>query len=147
MLKTSGGALFANGRARFLDEDSTAQEGTAKIFVKIEPADLGFSILAQLDTGSPWSILRSDVAAEIDFLDDLDQPITLHTRFGYIQGQLKRTTITILADDGDSLNIEATVFVSTQWQGGNFLGYSGLLERIRFAVAPEENTFYFGPCF
>jgi hypothetical protein len=28
---------------------------------------------------------------------------------------------------------------------GTFLGYSGLLERIRFAVDPQQNNFYFGP--
>jgi hypothetical protein len=26
----------------------------------------------------------------------------------------------------------------------NFLGYEGLLQRIRFAVDPEVNLFYFG---
>jgi hypothetical protein len=146
MLHTLSGSVFVSGRARFLDHDTTAQESTAKIFVKIEPADLGFSILAQLDTGAAWSILRPDVASEIDFSDDLDQSVTLRTRFGPIPGQLKRTPITILADDGDSLTIDATVFVSPDWQGGNFLGYSGFLEKIRFAIAPEENTFYFGAC-
>jgi hypothetical protein len=51
MLKTLDGADFATGRARFLDEDANALEGTAKIFVKIEPSNLGSPVLAQLDLG------------------------------------------------------------------------------------------------
>jgi hypothetical protein len=145
MLKTLDGAHFATGRTRFLDEDSTAYEGTAKIFVKIEPSNLGFYVLAQLDTGCPWSILNPTIADAMKLTDEEGQPEKLNTRFGTVDGQLKRTRITILADDGDSIEVEATVFVPTEWSAGNFLGYGGLLERVRFAVDPQENFFYFGP--
>jgi hypothetical protein len=53
--------------------------------------------------------------------------------------------LTILADDGESLEVQATVFVSRDWPAGTFLGYSGFLERIRFAVDPQQNDFHFGP--
>jgi len=145
MLKTLDGTQFASGRSRFFDNDPNAKEGTAKIFIKIEPANLGFPILAQLDTGSPWSILKPDVADAIALSDADGQPEKLDTRFGTIDGQLKRINITILADDGESIAVEATVFVPSEWPGGNFLGYGGLLERVRFAVDPQQNFFYFGP--
>jgi hypothetical protein len=145
MLKTSDGADFATGRARFLDEDANALEGTAKIFVKIEPSNLGAPILAQLDTGSSWSILKPEIAEAINLMDEEGQPQSLSTRLGLVNGQLKRTTITIIADDGNSVDVEATVFVSAEWTGGNFLGYGGLLERVRFALDPQQNFFYFGP--
>ena|SRR5215471_2332109 len=51
----------------------------------------------------------------------------------------------IFAEQGESLNIEASVFVAADWYLGNFLGYTGFLERLRFAVDPGTNTFYFGP--
>jgi hypothetical protein len=145
MLKTSDGADFATGRASFFDQDANALEGTAKIFVKIEPSNLGFPVLAQLDTGSAWSILKPEIAEAMQLTNEEGQPERLNTRFGNIDGQLKRTNITILADDGSSVELEATVFIPTEWTGGNFLGYAGLLERIRFAVDPQENFFYFGP--
>jgi predicted aspartyl protease len=145
MLKTLDGADFATGRARFLDEDANALEGTAKIFVKIEPSNLGFPVLAQLDTGSPWSILKPEIAEAINLMDEEGQPQSLSTRLGPVSGQLKRTSITIIADDGDSMDVEATVFISADWTAGNFLGYGGLLERVRFAVDPQANLFYFGP--
>jgi hypothetical protein len=145
MLKTLDGADFATGRARFLDEDANALEGTAKIFVKIEPLNLGFAVLAQLDTGSAWSILKPEIAEAMQLMNEEGEPKRLSTRFGSIDGQLKRTNITILADDGNSVELEATVFIPTEWTGENFLGYGGLLERVRFAVDPQENFFYFGP--
>jgi len=61
-----------------------------------------------------------------------------------VEGRLERTAVSILADEGDSLDIEATAFVSPDWKDVTFLGYSGLLERIRFAIDPRENLFYFG---
>jgi predicted aspartyl protease len=145
MLKTLDGADFATGRARFLDEDANALEGTAKIFVKIEPSNLGSPVLAQLDTGCPWSILKPEIAEAINLMEEEGQPQVLSTRLGIVNGQLKRTTITIIADDGNSIDVEATVFISAAWTAGNFLGYGGLLERVRFAVDPQENFFYFGP--
>ncbi|MGH7845163.1 MAG: hypothetical protein ACREQW_08345 [Candidatus Binatia bacterium] len=144
MLNTLDGASFATGRARFLDEDASALEGTAKIFVKIEPSNLGFPVLAQLDTGSPWSILKPEIAEAMQLTTEEGEPERLITRLGRIDGQLKRTNITLLADDGNSVELEATVFIPTEWTAGNFLGYGGLLERIRFAVDPQENFFYFG---
>ena len=55
-----------------------------------------------------------------------------------------RTVTTLVADDGDSVDVDSTVFVSPEWRAGNFIGYAGLLERIRFAVDPGTNAFLFG---
>ncbi|MBI2998810.1 MAG: hypothetical protein HYY46_10260 [Deltaproteobacteria bacterium] len=69
----------------------------------------------------------------------------MKTRFGDQTGHLERISITVLADDGDSLDVDATVFISGDWPAGNFLGYTGFLERIRTGLDPQENFFYFGP--
>lgn len=50
----------------------------------------------------------------------------------------------IVAEEGRSLEVEAIVFVSPEWTEQTFLGYAGLLERIRFGVDPQANDFYFG---
>jgi hypothetical protein len=143
---SSDGTVFATGRTRFLNEDPVDPEKSPKIFVKIEPANFGSPVLAQLDTGAAWSILESQIAEEMALFHEQGQPTRLSTRFGAIDGYLERTKITILADEGESVEVEATVFVSKQWSGGSFLGYAGLLERVRFAVDPQQNFFYFGPC-
>ena len=142
---TSDGTAFATGRMRFLDEDPGSPEKSHKIYVKIEPGEFGSPVLAQLDTGAAWSILDPQIAEELALFDGQGQSTTLVTRFGRISGSLERTKLTILADEGESIEFEATVFVSREWQAGSFLGYAGLLERVRFAVDPQKNFFYFGP--
>jgi len=57
--------------------------------------------------------------------------------------------ITIEASQGRDLLSSGTVFIPelepTQvWNLPNFIGLTGFLERIRFAVDPFDNLFYFG---
>jgi hypothetical protein len=40
--------------------------------------------------------------------------------------------------------VEATFFVSPEWPGKTFLGYKGFLDRLRIALDPPVNDFYFG---
>jgi len=63
---------------------------------------------------------------------------------GHLDGQLIRLPVTLIADEGESLDLEATFFVSEQWRGGTFLGYTGLLDRLRIALDSPANLFYFG---
>ena len=65
-------------------------------------------------------------------------------------GKLVRVKIGLRAErGGDDLDVDATVFVpklrpGVVWPHPNFIGLDGFLNRIRFAVDPSENTFYFG---
>lgn len=145
MLVRADGSHFSTGRCRFSDHDPGSDEPTAKILVKVEPESLDLVILAQLDTGAPWSILDAQVAEALSLLDGEGEPAPLSTRFGILRGRLERIRLYIVADEGDTLSVDATVWVSRDWPGGTFLGYGGLLERIRFAVDPGDNSFYFGP--
>jgi hypothetical protein len=77
---------------------------------------------------------------------DAGEKIMLRTAYGPFEGTVQRMTIRLVAEQGESLNIDASVFVAEDWQLGNFLGYTGFLERCRFAIDPGTNAFYFGPC-
>jgi hypothetical protein len=79
------------------------------------------------------------------FLELLESEVWLDTRLGRIRGGLYRGALTIPAEEGDSLDTQATFFLSSDWHGGNFIGYEGLLQHIRFAVDPRDNAFFFGP--
>ena len=145
MLKLYGDD-FALGRARFFDHLPDRSEPTPKIFVKIA---LGgprtpMTLLAQLDTGSAWSILDCESAEDIGLLTAPGIPRELRTPLGTINGRLVTVPIELIADEGTSLDIEAIFFISEDWPGKTFLGYSGFLERIRFALDPPKNDFYFG---
>ena len=135
---------FAAGRAEFVDLPASQQGGTAKIYVRIEPESFGSPIDAELDTGATWSVLNAEVAEALDLLGGSGEPLKISTRLGEYPGRLERIRVDILADEGASLTVDATVWVSQDWPGGTFVGYRGLLERIRFALDPSDNSFYFG---
>jgi hypothetical protein len=145
MLKL-GDVDFTVGRARFADTAPWAADSTAKIYVKFtpEPETLGLVLWASLDTGAPWSLLDAEVAENLDLLNGEGERTTVRTWRGPFWGRLERINLRLHADEGDSLDFEATVLVSEDWRFGNFLGYGGLLQHIRFAVDAAHYFFYFG---
>lgn len=144
MLAFPNGEPFTTGRASFADVHPDSPEATAKIYVRIEPHGFGVPVLAQLDTGAAWSILNAEIAEELELLDGEGEPVEMSTGRGPVHGRLEVVTITILAEEGHSLEVNATVVISSDWQGPTFLGYTGLLERIRFAIDPQASHVHFG---
>lgn len=71
--------------------------------------------------------------------------VRLSTRFGNLHGHLVKAPFTFPAEEGEDLEVRGTFFVSEDWPISlSFLGYSGLLDSIRFALDPQANDFYFG---
>jgi len=104
-----------------------------------------FVTTAMLDTGSTYSVLDADVAEQFGAFEETDAPsIEMGTRRGVLRGRLIRRPIWLLAETGESLEVEATFWVSPEWRQGHFLGYAGLLQRIRFGLDPQANQVYFG---
>jgi len=113
--------------------------------VRFRPHGTDTSFLALLDTGGHFCILSREVAKSIrGQLDDPFDSTELRTARGLIQGELHRHTIELIGESGQALDVQATVFVSPDWIGTSFLGYSGVLERVRFCIDPGSNSFYFG---
>jgi hypothetical protein len=143
---TSGNTPFTTGTARYFDQDPGVEEGPhARIYVRFEPGQLGSTFLGLLDTGAPWCIFVPELAEALGFDVEPADDERISTRYGIFEGRLVRIPVRLLADEGESVEIQATVFVSGAWPGPNFLGYNGLLERLRFAIDPSSNTFHFGP--
>ncbi len=145
MLKLNG-QDFTTGSAKFLDEGGDLLESTPKVFVRIEFPELESwsRTFAQLDTGAAWSVLRRDVAEALGVIDGAGELVRMRTAAGTLQGRLERVPLTLIADEGISLTLQATFFVSRQWHGGTFLGYTGLLDKLRIALDSPANQFYFG---
>jgi hypothetical protein len=138
---------FATGRSKFLDRASWHREQTAKIYVEILIDGLIETVYAQVDTGAAWSILSPDLARVAGIRVEEGDPAILSTRFGLQRGHIIRIPFSLVADEGESLDTEGTFFISPDWPPRQvFLGYSGLLDSIRFALDPQVNDFYFGPC-
>ena len=104
----------------------------------------GVSVLALLDTGAAWSIVNTEVADALGLFEKDGSQVTISSRIGEVTGKLVRVNATLVAEDGEAVEVESTVFVSRDWSQGSFVGYSGLLERIRFAIDPDSNSFFFG---
>ena len=56
---------------------------------------------------------------------------------------MERIPVRFAAEEGNSLEVEATWFLSEDWIGPPVIGWKGCLERIRFALDPAEEPFYF----
>jgi hypothetical protein len=98
-----------------------------------------------VDTAAPWCIFKPGIEEFLrrSFYRVSDE-ISLSTRLGVFTGSLYRGPLRFPVLEGEPIDVEATVFLSPDWPGGNFLGYEGLLQHIRFAVDPQSNLFYFG---
>lgn len=133
------------GRSKFFDHPHENEEPTAKIYVTVRFANFPEDQLAQLDTGAAWTILPPDLAKSMGAPERSGNPVRLISRFGTYEGYLVRLSFTFIADAGESLDTDGTFFISKDWPSKmTFLGYSGLLDSIRFALDPQANHFYFG---
>ena len=142
MLFRSDGSVFASGTSSCFDEDRDARSDNARIHVRVEFD--GVAVFAMLDTGASWSVVNAELAEDLGLFDRDGEPVDVSSRMGTFRGKLVRAVARLLAEAGESVEVESTLFVSREWPAGNFIGYSGLLERIRFAVDPDTNSFMFG---
>ncbi|MCP4546636.1 MAG: hypothetical protein GY835_09255 [bacterium] len=139
-------APLTTGALRYLDSYPGLKEAQPRVYVKFRPAGVEGSFVALLDTGGHFCILNRLTSALLsDHLADSMGLFTIQTAHGRLVGELYRHTITIIAEVGESLQVESTLFVPPDWEGPCFIGYSGVLDRMCFAVNPRANSFHFGP--
>lgn len=138
---------FATGVSRYADGDDRAGVPVAepRIYLEVKPGLFRGTVFAMVDTAAPWCIFEPRVGEFIrESFDEVSGSVSLSTRLGTFGGRLYRGPLVVPVLEGEPLDVEATVFLSPEWRGPNFIGYQGLLQRIRFAVDPETNLFYFG---
>lgn len=108
--------------------------------------------VAVLDTGAPYVVCAPELAHRVGITSHPSlSKMRLQVRGFSVEGQLYRLAVTFPADLGHSLTIDATAFVpDMEWievwgDLPSFIGLNGCLERMRFAVDPISDSFYFGP--
>ena len=145
MMWMESGDVFAVGNAGYV----LAPSNDPKIGILVEVD--GIKVWAVVDTGSPYLVCSLELARQIE-LSGMDQlgTIELRTHVGTIGGRLYRLPVSFIASEGVSVQIEATVVVpnldQTVWQNARtFLGFRDCLDRLRIAIDPSEEKFYFGP--
>lgn len=131
------------GGCRYIDD---AEIGVHRLVVAI-PCLVGHLIDphdALLDTASHWCVLPPSTASALGSEPGPGEPpIRMSTRLGVYEGWLDRIRLELPAVTGVALSIQATWFVAPDWPGPMVLGWKGCLERIRWAVDPGEQAFYF----
>ncbi len=110
----------------------------------------GLPTAAILDTGAPFLVCSPLLAQALKPEASTALGTTAMLIRGYlVRGSLHLFTLTMLAELGDDLTLEVTAFVPDAGQLTEalptFLGMQGCLERMRFALDPTSDTFYFGP--
>lgn len=140
---------FATGIAQFADAYPGLDESLPRIYIEFRPHGVGSEMAfpALLDTGGHYCVLSREAAEAADGLltTNLGQ-MTLQTARGRIRGDLYLLRIEIFAAIGEDLDLEVVALVSADWRAPNVIGYSGALDRIRFAIDPQANRFLFA-CF
>jgi len=147
MLRFSDGRIFATGKAGY-QYRPVSQQDDNRILLQVRIDDL--PLLAVVDTGSPYVIIQPAYARlmSLDSSPALDEK-RLRIRGNLFRGSLHRLPLLIPAVEGESMQLEVTAFVpqtdeETWGDLPSFLGMMGCLERLRFAVDPQGDVFYFG---
>lgn len=140
-----GAETFTTSVVDFLDHDPGQQDRDAFIYIGIQLEQLETLVYAMIDTGASFSIINPEIAENAGLDLSQGESTTMSTRIGPVPGRIIRAIINIPAKEGTALAVDATIFVpDDSWPLQNFIGYNGLLERIRFGISPFENEFHFG---
>jgi hypothetical protein len=143
-------AVWSTGSAEFYtDFDDKLRKIIVGVQCRIGEIDEAY--MALLDTGATWSIIGGEMAQDFEGLPVDGPSITINSRFGDLTGDLKTLNITLVANHGDDLLVESTVFISKDWPGSLVLGFHGFLEKLRIALDPgldqeSSQVLYFGRC-
>lgn len=144
------GKPFATGAIKYMYETQPGEISSLRIIMPLEIE--GIPTTAIVDTAAPYVVCAPDVAAKIGLkTQEALYSIRLQLRGTWYHGHIHRLDILLPAETGETLTVDATAFVpdmhsAQAWgQLPSFIGMGGCLERMRFAVDPAEDTFYFGP--
>ena len=140
---------FATGITTYYEGNPTRHSPQTSPYLSIDlnfPDTPSYQVLALVDTGSPWVVLNTELNDKLGLRVNSSNTRTLSTRVGMMTGSIERHTIKLPAEEGCTLEVDASLFVCNEWTFDNVLGYLGFLQRIRFAFDPNLRKFYFGPC-
>jgi hypothetical protein len=147
LLTLTDGTAFALGSTRFARSvlpGSTLPRILSEVLVE------GVLTRAAVDTGGAYLVCRPDVARKAGLrpASSLGGQI-VNIRGRSYSGRLYRQGIEILAQRGDGLRFQGIVFVpelapGETWGLPSMMGFQGMLEFIRFAIDPVDDTFFFG---
>lgn len=153
MLELPDGRDFAQavrGVCRFRFAPAFERDRTDRIHVPVEIE--GLQTTAIVDTGGVYLVIDPDFAEALNLnRDNALETTAVQIRGLNYKGNLHRLSLTLIADTGHSVSIDATSFVPDLEPGDRrelptYLGLHGCLERLCFAIDPHPDAlrFFFG---
>ena len=148
LLQFTDGQSFAQGCCGFLYRPATEQETTPRIILTVQIG--GIETQAVVDTGGVYLVCDPEMADGLHLDPSYGVgSASLLIRGQTVSGTLYRLPLALVPQEGRGLEVEVTAFVprlqpNESWNLPSFMGLSGCLERLRFAVDPATDTFYFG---
>jgi len=148
LLNLTNGEPFATGAIAYRIPDDGADARRITVFIEIEE-NLTEAII---DTGAPYVVCSPSLARvlQLNPANALDTQ-RMMIRGIWVRGGFHRIQISLLADEGEAVSIEATAFIpdldqnfTEEFLPRSFLGLTQCLEAVRFAIDPFSETFYFG---
>jgi hypothetical protein len=144
------GEPFARGVTGYDYRPATSHETTPRLVLEV--AIEGILAEAVVDTGGVYLVCHPDIARRLSLTpaEALSRVQGILLRGTIVHGRLYRLTLALLADQGEDVTIQTTAFVPEPEEAEHWgdlpclLGLYGCLERIRFAVDPHTEQFYFG---
>lgn len=148
LLRLPNGDTFATSSADCDLGPASQYDRSTRILVAVRIGPIHTTAI--VDTAAPYPICAPDIANKIPKSTmERIEPYTVSTQFGDFKGSLYRMPITFPATEGDDLEVDATVFIpdsAADWPNRpSYIGLTGCLERMRFALDPAANLIYFGP--
>ncbi len=145
------GCNFAAGVTYYKDHYPNDEEPSPRMVLELFVVNRTAPFI--VDTGAPWCVLDPAIAKSLIDSGYADHMFDAryYVRGYWYAGKIFRINMHLVDyhNPEKHTSIEATVFVpmldaDEEWLHPNFIGLDGFLNRMRFAVDPEENAFYFG---
>jgi hypothetical protein len=143
------GRPFVTGSQANVFYAPTPAEPKARLVLRVTIE--GLATQAMVDTGGLYLFCMPSIvrALHLDAAQALGAQ-TILFRDERVRGTLHRLTLTLLAEDGEDMQLDVTAFVPDASYESvpelpSILGLHSCLERVRFAFDPATDTFYFGP--
>lgn len=148
----SDGTKFAQGSAGYDYRPARDIEESFRIHINVDIESN--NTLAIVDTAGHMLVCDPDTVELIGFDSDYKLRIdSLLVRGIPLRGEIHRVNVRFVAEEGQSITMEVMAFVPIEesletWRRElrlpPFLGMHGCLERLRIAVDPFKELFYFG---
>lgn len=154
LLTFTNGEPFSSGAKPYLYKPIREHDDPPTPRLILEVQVEGHKEVAAIDTGGAYLICSPALAEKLGFDYDEKYKVEINILGRKLRGNLRRLDVILSANEGNSVRIDATVFIPDLTQGifdSDFLpvpliGLLGCLERVRFAVDPSDETFHFGDC-